>query len=52
MKTQKNSLAFGKMSLVELTTRELNEVKGGTGEGQTTFACGDCVTRVTFTMAQ
>lgn len=41
MKTQdKKTLKFGKTTLVELTTPQLETIVGG---GGTTFTCGECV---------
>jgi len=45
MKTQAKKLSLNKSTLVELTNESLLQVNGGddTGNGQTTFMCGDCI---------
>ncbi|WP_156133160.1 class I lanthipeptide [Lacinutrix sp. Hel_I_90] len=47
MKTQTQKLSLKKVSLVELSSETLNNVKGGgtttDGNEQTTLVCGDCI---------
>lgn len=46
MKTQTQKLSLKKVSLVELSSEILNNVKGGgttDGNEQTTYVCGDCI---------